>query len=313
VIKHHSLITLGLQQAAHGHSEAPVARDDDPGAVINDVGIPYLSAAGKKRLDEFFISDHQQRRQGHGYGDNCHQHRSMICEKKAQSEAERDQNESEFAALRQREGKMGAVGAFHAEDAGNDIENRQLQNNKAEDKADDPHGIGHEQVEVNAGPHRHEEDRQQEALEGIEIHFKLMAVFTFCQHHPGEEGSKGSRQAHELHHQGDADNNEQGKGHENLSDSRLRDIAEQRPHEVAASQHDGRNSGEHAESLGPSRKVSDEAGTFVSRRVLNRQQRQERQHGDNGNILKQQNRKRGLAGKGLELAAFIQALNDDCR
>ena len=86
---------------------------------------------------------------------------------------------------------MGAVGAFHAEDAGDDIKDHELENDKAQDKADNLQGIGHEQVEINAGPHRHKEDRQQEALEGIEIHFKLMAVFAFGQNHACEKSAKG--------------------------------------------------------------------------------------------------------------------------
>ena len=96
--------------------------------------------------------------------------------------------------------------------------NRKLENDEAQDEADIS-GIGNEQAEINAGADRDEEDGQQEALEGIKIHFKLVAVFAFGQHHAGEEGSKGGRQAHELHQQRDADNNEQGEGDENLADA----------------------------------------------------------------------------------------------
>ena len=85
---------------------------------------------------------------------------------------------------------MGAVGALHAEDAGDDVKDHELENDKAQDKADDLHGVGHEQVEINAGPHRHKEHRQQEALEGVEIHFKLMAVFAFRQNHAGEKSAE---------------------------------------------------------------------------------------------------------------------------
>ena len=121
MIEHHGLEAVGLQEAAHRHAEAAVAGDDDPRArLINHVGITAVAAAGKERLDELVIEDHQQRRQRHGHGDNRHQQRALLGGEKAKAQAEGDQHEGELAALRQREGEARGVGRSHAEELGED-------------------------------------------------------------------------------------------------------------------------------------------------------------------------------------------------
>ena len=184
---------------------------------------------------------------------------------------------------------------------------------EAEDEAEDQQRLAEEQREVDARAHRDEEHGEQQALEGLEVHLELVAVFALGQHHAGEEGAECRREADELHQQRDADHHDEREADEDLAHAGVGDEAEQRPREEAAGQHDDGDGGEHGQGLRPAGQIADQRGVMRVMRLRRGEQRQQGEDGDDRDVLEQQHREAGLAGGGLEEAALVEALQHDGR
>ena len=68
------------------------------------------------------------------------------------------------------------------------------------------HGPGRleDDAKVNAHAHGHEEQAQQQTLEGFDIGFQLAAVLAVCQQHTGQKRAQRHGQAHLRHQHGNA-------------------------------------------------------------------------------------------------------------
>ena len=71
-----------------------------------------------------------------------------------------------------------------------------------------------EQIEIH--PHRHEEDAEQQPLEGLDRHVDRAAIFGFRQEDAGDEGAQRHRQAADGGDQAGDDDHEQAGGHEHF-------------------------------------------------------------------------------------------------
>ena len=166
-------------------------------------------------------------------------------------------------------------------------------------------------AEINSRPDRDEKHREQQALERVKILLQLMPVFAFRQNHARQKCAERRRKADQLHQQRDADNDQQREGDENLADFRARHNAEQRPHQVAPGQDDRRHRAQHRQRLRPGGKARDQAVVFRPACALHGQKRQQGEHRDDGNILKQQHGKCRLPDRCLHQSALLHALQHD--
>ena len=80
---------------------------------------------------------------------------------------------------------------------------------------------------------------------------------------------------------------------------------------VSAHKHDGRDGEDHQRALMPAGQRGDAAGRGGCRGFFRGEEWQERENGDDRNVLEQEHGKRGLAGGGLELAPLLEGLQDD--
>ncbi len=88
-------------------------------------------------------------------------------------------------------------------------------------------GIAHRQGEVGRHPHRHEEEAEQQALEGLHVRLQLMPIFRLRQDHPRGEGAQRQRQAGSAGQGRGADHHQEGRAGEQLARLGSADGAEQ--------------------------------------------------------------------------------------
>ena len=130
--------------------------------------------------------------------------------------------------------------------------------------------------------------------------FHFVAVIAVGQCDAGNERAQGRRQAHQRHERGNADHQCQRKHHKHFMDMVFADEAEHQGHDIAH-RHDNHGNGGNADQrhhpTGLMFKQID-TGMTGGRCIFGMgrcgQQRQQGQHGNGGNVLKQQNGKTRL-------------------
>ena len=132
-------------------------------------------------------------------------------------QAEAQQYETKLAGLGQAERKQPTVGRFKTKQAGEAIQDDSLDGHHAECQADHSGEVGEQDAEINAGAHGDEEQAKQQALEGFDVRFELMAEFAIGQDDTGEEGAQCRRKVHQRHQQCDTDHQQQRAGGEDLA------------------------------------------------------------------------------------------------
>ena len=231
---------------------------------------------------------------------------------------EGEEDETEFARLRQRQGKERQAGAAQAEGFAEYVQHCRLDCHDSDGQGEDDVVFVAQQLKVDARADGDEEQAEQEAFEWLQRAFQFVAVFAVRQHHAGDEGAKRGREADEAHQRGDADDEHQGGGGIDFAHARAGDIAQKRMREIVKrhdkADDDGKDDGRFEVSGQPLEQRRFMAARAVRRRRQLRQgnQRQERQHRDDGNILKEQHGKARLAAGAVQKAFFAQRLQDDC-
>ena len=208
------------------------------------------------------VEDHEQGGCRHGERHDGDEQARLRGIEQGKARREGDQHEGEFAALRQREGEARGIGRAHAEEPREQEQHDELHHDEAEDEAEHQQRLAQQQREVDARTDRDEEHREQQALERLEIHLELVAVFALGQHDAGEEGAERRREADLLHEQRDADHHDQRQADEDLAHAGAGDEAEQRAHEEAAGQHHRGDRGEHGQGLRPAGQIADQRGVM---------------------------------------------------
>ncbi len=190
MLKHGEPDTVCREQPAHGHTETAVANDDGRGLAHFDLIILRLLGRGLKPVrDELVVGNKEQRRQRHGDRHNRNQFVSEFLGQHHVLGGERKQDKGKLTALRKATGKHQRTVHLHAKHPPQQVEHKQLDEDEPNHQTGDQQWIGRNQRKVDTGPHRHEKQAQQQALEGLDVHLQLNPVLAVCQHHPGNEGT----------------------------------------------------------------------------------------------------------------------------
>ena len=159
------------------------------------------------------------------------------------------------------------------------------------------------------GADRHEEQAEQQALEGLDRHLDLAPVFGFGEQKSGDECAERHRQAGRRRHDRRAHDDQQARGHEEFRRMRLGDLMEQRPQQQPAGADDERQRGRRGQDGEQQSLVQAPAQARTARAEHRHHEQQGRDH----QVLRQQHGEGGAAGRRSEPATFDQRRDDDGR
>ena len=162
---------------------------------------------------------------------------------------------------------------------------------------------GTEVVEQEAGvdehAHRGEKEQAEDVAQGDDVTERLVTVVGLVEHHAGDEGTEGERQPHQIGGVTDAEADGDDRQEEQLAAAEFGDLAHQPGQQLGAEQEHG---GEEDGRLEPGLAELDEPGG----RVVH--QRQEDDHGHDGQVLDDEHADHHLARQGAEPALVHQRL-----
>ncbi len=191
----------------------------------------------------------------------------------------------------------------HPRDA---IDGPGLQRHEADHGGDD-HGPGlADKGEIERHADAEEEEAEQQAAEGLDVGFQLVAEARFGEEHAGEEGAHRHRQPAELHDEGRAEHDEQRRRGHHLARPRLGEKAEDRIEQVAPRHDDAKHGPDRDDRLEPVRC----ACALVAR---GGEEGDDGERRDDGEVLEEEDREDLLAVGIGGLAAFLEDLHDDRR
>ena len=166
--------------------------------------------------------------------------------------------------------------------------------------------MGAHGVEIDRHPDSHEEEREQQAAERLDVGGELVAIARFGEQHAGQECAERHRHADGLHQECGAEHHQQRRCGHHLARAGVGQQPKQRIEEIAPGDHQGRNGDcdlRHRRERGE--KVAAMAGP------ARRDERQERDQRDNRHVLEQQDGERALAVGLVEIAALVEDLQRD--
>ncbi|EEF23197.1 conserved hypothetical protein, partial [Ricinus communis] len=191
-----------------------------------------------------------------------------------------------------------ALAAWNLEPVSHAVQQGALDQQQAAGQADDQQRPRHQDAEVGRHADRHEEQAEQQSLERLQVAHQLVPVFRVRQQHAGGEGAERQRQADPFHQQADADDEQQREGGEQLAQPGARQQPHDRVDQAAAEGHQRDEHGADLEHAQPA------AAAVVGRHAG--QQRHQRDHRDGGDVLQQQDRETGRAGRAGQQLALAQ-------
>ena len=143
------------------------------------------------------------------------------------------EREGEFAARRKQQRGLKRRSPLHPEGARQRKDDRRLDRNEPEGVQNDGDRIGDNRANVEPRADGHEEQPQQQALEGLDGDFDLAPEFGFRQQQAGDEGAEPHGETRRRRHQRLADHDEQAGGHEQFRKLRGGDETKQRAQQQA--------------------------------------------------------------------------------
>ena len=321
-IDHHNRFAKRAHHPRDDAADAAMTQHDDLARLVDLIGLALLLVQEAGGHDAV-VKDEQAGRQQHRQGDDQQGNVGHALRDHVIGDGEGQKHEAELARLRQCQREQRAVAAAHAENPTEPVKHRRLQHHQRQCRADDDQRIIQKQAEIDARPHGHEEQTQQQPPERVDIAFQLVPVFAAGQNHAGQEGAKRRRQSHRRHQQRDADHEAERGGDEDLAQAGHGDIAEDRPGQIGAGgdhHGDGRKRDQRHLPAGPTINQAETGmcrlgGVFGHRGGVHQpghgQQRDEGQHRDDRDVLKQQDRERGLPAVRTQQPLFPQRLQHD--
>ncbi len=145
-----------------------------------------------------------------------------------------EQNEGEFAALRNRNGKSLRSVVRRAADPGDRVHQCKLHEHEAEHEAEHREGPLPNETKVRAHAHGYEEKTEQQTLERLDVGLQLVAKFGIGEEYPGEEGAERGRQADFLHDERGAHHEQQRRRGKYLATAVARRRLQHRTHDEPA-------------------------------------------------------------------------------
>jgi len=141
-----------------------------------------------------------------------------------------------------------------------------------------------------------------------------VAILAVGEDDAGDEGAERGGEPDELHHERDADDEQQGGRGEELALTGTRDAAEDRVDEMPTGKHHERDRENDEGGLLPTGQRGDRGGgAGGGGGLFRREQRKQREDRDDGDVLEEEDGEGALARGGFKLAAFLQRLQHDRR
>jgi hypothetical protein len=236
--------------------------------------------------EQALVDDEQQRRRDHRDGDHDRQQLAQRLVHFALADRGGEDNEGEFAALGEDEGHVPGRTAGQAGQPADQQQRRELDGDESERQAENQRRLIRQQSEAQVHADRREEQPEQDALEGLDLGFQLVAEFGVRQQQAGEEGAERHRQAHHFHERGRGHDDEQTCRSEYLVAAESGNEAENGAQQITPSDEQADNGEQRHEEVRELRLLGAKA------RAQDRNDREDRDHGE---ILEQQDGKRGAA------------------
>ena len=238
------VVAAAEEEVINDLADATVAEDDDGVFFGDDVCFALETVAAGARREQFVVGDEEERRQQHGEGDDEQQAFGGVFRHVAVLHREGEEDEAEFARLRQRQGEERQAGATQAEDFAQQVKHRRFDRHDGDGEGEDDVVFVAQQLKVDARADGDEEQAEQEAFERLQRAFQFVAVFAVRQYHAGDEGAKRGREADEVHQRGDADDEHQGGCGIDFAHARAGDVAQKRVREVVEGDDEADDDGE---------------------------------------------------------------------
>ena len=320
VVDHRGAVPRGIEHAIDDSADAPAAGDDDRIVFGDRIGFAAVAGAAIGMGNEPVVEDEEQRGGEHGQGHDQQQQIGQSLVEHRIGHREGDQDEAELAGLRQAEAEQPERLATQTVDPADRQQHREFggDGDGCPEQHLGPHGRGKE--EVDPRPDGDEEQAQQQALERVDIAFELVAVLAGSQHDTGDEGTERGREADQRHQQRDADHHQQGGGGEQFAQIGPGDVAEQRADGEDPDRDDRRHRADTDERGEPDRHGRGQIDRAMhparaahprAMETGERQQGEQREDRDDGDVLHQQDREAGLATLAAEQVLLAQRLDHD--
>jgi hypothetical protein len=228
---------------------------------------------------------HDERGRDHRERDDEREERAPVTRQDADLTRHAEHDERELAALAEQAGEEQVSAARHPCGACYPDEKRRFERYESHDEAQEEPGVVGEQGEVDRHADRDEEEPEQEALERLDVGLERVAILAAREQHAGQERAERHRDAGELHHLGDADDEQQRERREDLAEVRARDRAERRARRVPAD-HD------HDDDRRRDRRGAHPRRRAVAARLLGTEQRDDADQRNGRDVLEEEDAER---------------------
>ena len=255
--------------------------------------------SGVADLEHFLVQGDQQRSEGHGQRNHDDELVGQRRVEHLRAGGNAEQHEGKLSALGDGEREVDRRAVAVAPQPCDDIEHQGLGRHQAKRQSNQQKRLLYDQAQIDRHADGDEEQAQQQALERLDVGFQFVAVFRIGQQHAGEKRAQRHRQAGLLHEQGGAHHHQQGGGDEHfvaVGGGRQAQIGTQ---QQAPDEDDRQHHGRCARRAGPVPALVVGAGA---------EQGQDGQQRNRGQVLEQQDGKRGTAVVGGELLSLRQHL-----
>ena len=307
VIQHGGGDALRQQHASDDLAVAAKTGNDDRRFLrLGDFRQRWLLGPGLRvaRQQQLVHGHQQQRADEHRQRHRANQQRSHFVGKNIGARRRLEHDKGKFAALGQQQRKHRALLIRQLHRAGQRVDGSEFQAQKTDHDQQHVDRKFAQHAKVNAHADGHEKQAQQQRLERLQIGFQRAAVFAVGQQHAGQKSAQRHRQADPLHQRSNADHQQQRGGGENLRGAAVGNPAQQRTQQQSPAQNDARNGGDDAQRFKQPVRMGD-GRVFAADGC---QQRHQRQNRNRRHVLKQQNRKTGLAAGRAHQVALADGL-----
>ena len=289
------------QQGLAGHL-AEAAEADDQRVAMQGFGTLDALHRGRGAVRPSLRQQHGERGERHGDDDGGGEHGAGAGIDQPGAAGGGVEDEGELAALGEHGGAAHGLPRSGAEEAGDEEDHGGLGQHQHHHAGQDQQPVAAQHAEVEAHADAHEEEAEQDAAEGLDVCFELVAEGGFREQHAGQEGAHGHGKAAELHGQRGAEDDEQGGGGHHLPRPGTGEQGEHRVEQPAAG---GDQGGEREQG------EADGDPVRAFRLVPRGEDRDQGQERHDRQVLQQQDGDDALPGGGGDLALLLQHLHGD--
>ncbi len=279
----HERHLLRGQQARDHLAETAHAGDQHLRPIVRRhlVGLGGLARCGLLLTEQLEQRDHQQRRDRHRQADDRHQPVVVGVAQQVRALCFIEHHEGELAAQPQYAAQQQRLSRTEFGDTPDHVEQAELDHQQDRHAGSDQPRFGGDAVQIDAHPHRDEEQAQQQPLERLDLRFQLVPELRIGQQHAGQERAQAGAEAGFLHEPGGAQHHQQCGGGEYFRAAGARDDAEHlAQHRSPAQDHHGQRTEGHGSVFPAKGLVLHPAQQRDGRQQRNRDQVLEQQDGE---------------------------------